>query len=141
MLKAMRLACVLASVAMLTAEIGTSPRAADDPPKRKKGDADGRNDRLGKARWEWKILDKAGKSTEVGTFTGYLDGSLKHGRKQERVGSFKYGHNKVSATFTRGPLQGELNLVMTIRKPVTYRGELVRADKTSSTVEVVIIND
>lgn len=95
----------------------------------------------GRARWEWKILDAKGKSEEAGTFMAYQNGDIKHGKKQEKVGSFTGKLNKIAATFTKGPLKGEVKLKLSERKPVAYRGELIRADETKADVEVVIIND
>lgn len=114
---------------------------AVDPPSKKKSDADGKDDRAGVARWECKLLDKRGKSTRTGTFTGYANGEIRIGKKPEAVGRYTSGKNQIKATFTKGPLLGQVTMVLTERKPVKYEGDLVRADGTKSKIVCEIIND
>ena len=117
-----RVTRLAAAFAALVALLAWSAGAAAAPQAKKKGDKDGKDDKPGAARWEWKILDDKGKSVQTGTF------------KIE-------GRKKVTATFTKGPMKGEVALVLSERKPVAYRGDLVRPDGTKSPVELVIIND
>lgn len=109
---------------------------------KKKGDADGKNDRQGVARWEWKVLNEKGETVHTGTFTGHVNGQITFGKNQQPIGTFKStGPKTIAAAVTKGQLQGDLTLEMTERKPLTYKGDLVRSDKTRAKVVVVIIND
>ena len=134
------LAAATAAVVVLAG--GGGPGAAADPPAKKKGDADGENNHPDKARWEWKLLDKKGKSTETGTFFGYRTGEIKHGKDQKQIGSFTAKGNEVTAKFEKGPLKGgTAELKLAERKPLKYRGTFTRGDKTKSDITVEIIND
>ena len=45
------------------------------------------------------------------------------------IGKFTYKNKKVKATIDRGPLKGELNVVLAQPRPAVYKGELIRPDK------------
>jgi len=113
----------------------------DEPPPKKKGDADGKNGMKDRARWEWQLLDEKGKTAQVGTFMGYLDGTLKQGKDQKQIGTSKEDKDKIKATITEGPLKGVLTLTLVDRKPLKYNGELVRSDGTKAKLVLEIIND
>ena len=134
----LRLAVVTAALAVAFA---TAPTAVGDPPAKQKGDADGHNDHPNKARWEWKILDNQGKSTQTGTFMGYRDGTVKHGKEQKQIGSFKTEQGQLKVKFTSGPLAGEATMVLAERKPIKYSGELTKGDGSKVKLVVEIIND
>jgi hypothetical protein len=124
--------------------LSRTPKAVGDPPAKKKGDADGKNDRADAARWEWKLLDTKGEATATGTFTGHANGDITRGKEQNPIGKFTTKGplgKKVDVTFTKGPLEGKASLTMTERKPVTYKGELEKADGKKATLQLVIIND
>jgi hypothetical protein len=93
----------------------------------------------GKARWEWKLFDKGDRTpVESGTFMGYLDGRICHGKKQNEVGSWKWtGTDTVTATFTFPKLEGTWDLQRLKGKVPTFEG--FRKGKKRLVVE--ILND
>ena len=93
-----------------------------------------------RAHREWRLLDQKGETTRVGTFTGYRTGEIKLG-KAKTIGSFNSENAKLVATFTTGALKGVATLKLVERKPLKYKGELVRGDGTKSKLSVEIIND
>ena len=120
----------------------------NSPPAKRKGDADGRNDMFGKARWEWRLLNQKEKVLQTGTFTGYInDKSIRTGKNQVTIGTYSKSEDYVNINFKQGPLIGEVKLIMVRRKPLKYRGELVRSTSVKNGFEgknylvVEIIND
>jgi hypothetical protein len=109
-------------------------------PGKKLSDLDGKDDKPGRARWEWTLGEGKGKNAEKGTFRGYLSGEIFHGQKQ--IGTYTVeGKKRVKAEFTEGPLKGTADLRVTQAKPATFAGDLVRPDGKKEKLVLVIIND
>ena len=101
---------------------GTASAEARDNPK------DKGNQLPGRARWEWKLFNAKGNEVDAGTFTGTVTGEVKKGDKV--IGSWTApAIDKVSVTFTDGPLKGKAELTQTKADPPTFEGEPTLADK------------
>lgn len=93
----------------------------------------------GRARWEWKLYE-GNKKVDDGTFMGYVDGRICHGKDQVLVGNWKFADAKdaVSVTFTWPRLKGTFLMQMTRGDPPTYEGTSGKAKKK---LFVEIFND
>lgn len=112
-----------------------------DKGKGKGKDKDGVNDMAGRARWNWRIVDKD-KDLETGTFMGYQNGQIKHGKDQTPIGTYTSpSPGQIRAKFTAGPLVGEAVLGLTQKQPVKYEGQLTKPDGSKLRMVLNIVND
>ena len=120
-----------------SSESGSKPRNKSVEKKFQQGE----NNLKGRARWEWTLLED-GKQVDKGTFMGYVDGRICHGREQKEVGSWKWvkakAKDKINATFTYPKLAGSWNFVLVKTRPPTYEG---KAKKGTRRIHLEIVND
>jgi hypothetical protein len=129
--------CAVAASGLALAEPQGRPK---ERPKGKLSDLDGKDDKPGRARWEWTLGGGKGKKAEKGTFRGYLSGEIYHSEKQ--IGTYTIESKKrVKADFKEGPLKGTAELHVTRAKPATFEGELVRHNGKKEKLVLVIIDD
>lgn len=128
-------------LAVLSLAVVCSLAIADPKTKDKsKGDPDRKDDLKGRARWEWVIRDDKGKDVENGTFMGYVNGDIYHGK--EKIGTFTIpAKNQVKVTFVNGKLIGTCDMQLKIVRPATFEGDLIRKDGTKQKLSVRIFND
>lgn len=95
----------------------------------------------GRARWEWVVTNSNGKQTR-GTFMGYVNGEIKHGKKQELVGSWKaVGADRIEATFDKGPLTGLVSVKRSRGTVPTYVGELTPKNGSKKKIVIELYKD
>src|SRR5262245_55077956 len=100
---AIRLLCLTLAAAALVC--GTAPAQKD---KKSRGDKDGRNDLVGRARWAWTLRNDKGRVVAEGKLVGNVDGelfTLAPRDKRKKIGTFSVPERgRVNVTFTDGRL-------------------------------------
>lgn len=131
--------------ALLILGVATAQDKGKDKNKDKTGkskvDPDGKDDKKGRARWEWILSDTKGKELARGTIDADVQGTVYHGKST--IGSFTQsgGNSQLKVKFSEGRLKGTAELRLTVKKPATYEGELSRADGARERLFFVIVDD
>jgi hypothetical protein len=92
-------------------------------------------------RWQWKVTE-GDKKVDEGTFKGYTDGSIRWGKDQINVGSWKFsggGKDAITATFTFARLKGSWNVKLITPHPPVWEGTC--ATDPSKTIRIEMFGE
>jgi hypothetical protein len=130
--------CLVFVAALLAGAALAGPQGKDKKGSGKGVDANKKNDKPGRARWEWTLGE--GKKAEKGTFRGYHSGEIFHAERQ--IGTYTMeGKKAVKAEFTAGRLKGTAHLQLLQAKPAVYVGDLVRPDGQKEKLYIKVLWD